>query len=76
MSTQNGGGPAFPTPKDAGFYYGMDVRQYAIVHFMAALMQRKEFDIQRGLLVKGDVVMHPRFLAAEQADAMLGKEKP
>lgn len=75
------GGPAFPSDKACDSWQcrkpsgGMSLRDYAIVHFMAALMQREEFDMQSGKLHYQDVSFSPDFIAAEQADAMLAARK-
>lgn len=80
------GGPAFPVAGhcvDASGAYcgdvvnskGLSLRDYAIIHFMAALMQRDDFDIETGKLVSVRSAISPRLLAAEQADAMIVARK-
>jgi hypothetical protein len=53
----------------------MTLRDYAIVHFIAALMQREDFDIETGKLMSVESAISPRLLATEQADAMLAARK-
>lgn len=73
------GGPAFPcdvqVEDNSGSHYeehyGLTIRDYAIIHFMAALMQREEFSIELGRLKIKDCYATPSFIAAEHADAML-----
>jgi hypothetical protein len=77
------GGPAFPCEtyglrngKETTIpTNGMTLRDYAIVHFIAALMQREDFDIETGKLMSVESAISPRLLATEQADAMLAARK-
>jgi hypothetical protein len=88
MNTPNDGGPAFPhKPKkwnpDFGWEdtlegsngSGMTIRDYAVIHFMAALIQKKSFCIERGMLQVGDEDEPLHIMAEELADAMLAEPR-
>jgi hypothetical protein len=85
VSTPHDGGPAFPhKPKkwnpdfgwddtvDGSNGMGMTLRDYAVIRFMAALIQRDEFCVDTlKLLPGGGSSASVHFIAEELADAML-----
>jgi len=82
VNTPNDGGPAFPCqPLDGQgmpcntAFTGMTIRDYAEIHFMAALIQKRSFCTDRLQFLVGDEYESLHVIAGELADAMLNDPK-